>query len=84
MIEVKPGVLVLRDEKPSADAPDPDSFWIIRDDPGLSNDIKNPEQNFDQRGGNEPIVTFEFTDRGRSSSGSSARVAQRGRQRTTR
>ena len=30
-------------------------MWIIRDDPGLSGtDIKNPEQNFDQRGGNEP------------------------------
>ena len=43
-------MLVLRDEKPSADAPDPDAFWIIRDDPGLSGtDIKNPEQNFDQQ-----------------------------------
>ena len=34
--------------------------------PALSGtDIKNPEQNFDQRGGNEPIVTFDFTDKGR-------------------
>ena len=52
VIEVKPGVLVLRGEKPSPTAPDPDSFWIIRDNPGLSGtDIKNPEQNFDQQGG---------------------------------
>ena len=28
-------------------------------------DIKNPEQNFDQQAGNEPIVTFDFTDKGR-------------------
>src|SRR5215210_5298326 len=57
VISVKPGVLVPRDEKPSANAPDPDAFWIVRDDPGLSGtDIKNPEQNFDQRSGNEPIV----------------------------
>ena len=80
VIEVKPGVLVLRDEKPSADAPDPDAFWIIRDDPGLSGtDIKNPEQNFDQQGGNEPIVTFEFSDKGRHAfQPITSEVAQRG------
>ena len=59
-------MLVLRGEKPSPTAPDPDSFWIIRDNPGLSGtDIKNPEQNFDQQGGNEPNVTFDFSDKGR-------------------
>ena len=80
VIEVKPGVLVLRAEKPDADAPDPDSYWIIRDDPGLSGtDIKNPEQNFDQRGGNEPIVTFDFSDKGRKAfQDITATVAQRG------
>ncbi len=80
VIEVKPGVLVLRSEKASADAPDPDSYWILRDDPGLSGtDIKNPEQNFDQRGGNEPIVTFDFNDKGRKAFQEiTARVAQRG------
>src|SRR5829696_5803734 len=80
VIEVKPGVLVLQAEKPSADAPDPDSYWIIRDDPGLSGtDIKNPEQNFDQRGGNEPIVTFDFSDKGRKAfQDITATVAQRG------
>src|SRR5436190_13179713 len=80
VIEVKPGVLVLRDQKASAKAPAPDSYWVIRDDPGLSGtDIKNPEQNFDQRSGNEPIVTFDFTDKGRKAFQKITReVAQRG------
>jgi SecD/SecF fusion protein len=61
----------LRDEKAAANAdgvepPDPDRWWVLRDDPALSGtDIRNPEQNFDQQSGNEPIVTFDFTDRGR-------------------
>src|SRR5215210_5297046 len=80
VIEVKPGVLVLRDQKPDAEAPDPDAYWIVRDDPGLSGtDIKNPEQNFDQRAGNEPIVTFDFSDKGRRAFQRITReVAQRG------
>jgi SecD/SecF fusion protein len=80
VIEVKPGVLVLRGEKPSPTAPDPDSFWIIRDNPGLSGtDIKNPEQNFDQQGGNEPNVTFDFSDKGRKAFQKiTGTVAQRG------
>ena len=61
------GILVVRDaEAPDADAPEPDRFWVIQDNPALSGtDIKNPEQNFDQQGGSEPIVTFDFTDKGR-------------------
>ena len=66
VLEVPEGILVLRDEKPSAEAPEPDRWWVIQDNPGLSGtDIRNPEQNFDQQGGNEPIVTFEFSDKGR-------------------
>ena len=39
---------------------------MISDNPALSGtDIKNPKQSFDQQAGNEPIVTFEFTDKGR-------------------
>jgi SecD/SecF fusion protein len=65
VIEVPEGILVVRDEKPSADAPEPDRWWVIQDNPALSGtDIKNPEQNFDPRT-NEPIVTFDFTDKGR-------------------
>jgi SecD/SecF fusion protein len=80
VLEVRPGVLVLRDQKASAKSPAPDSFWVIRDDPGLSGtDIKNPEQNFDQQSGNEPIVTFDFNDKGRKAFQKiTARVAQRG------
>ena len=80
VLEVPVGILVLRDEKPNATAPDPDRWWVIQDNPGLSGtDIKNPEQNFDQRAGNEPIVTFDFSDKGRKAFQSiTAKVAQRG------
>src|SRR3954467_9619622 len=80
VLEVKPGILVLCDEKPKPSAPNPHSWWVIRDDPGLSGtDIKNPEQNFDQQAGNQPIVTFDFTGKGRKAFQQiTARVAQRG------
>ncbi len=43
-------------------------------------DIRNPEQNFDQRLGNQPNVRFEFTDRGREAFQEITRaIAQRGR-----
>ena len=58
------GILVVRDQKPNADAPEPDRFWVIEDNPALSGtDIKNPEQNFDET--RQPVVTFNFTDKGR-------------------
>ena len=42
-------------------------------------DIKNPEQTFDQHAGNEPIVTFDFTDKGRKAFQAITRaIAQRG------
>ena len=66
MIEVPAGVLVLRAERVSEDAPPIDRWWVIQDRPGLSGtDIKSPEQSFDTSVGNEPIVTFNFTDKGR-------------------
>jgi SecD/SecF fusion protein len=80
VLEVPEGILVVRDEKPSPDAPDPDRYWIVQDNPALSGtDIRNPEQNFDQQGGNEPIVTFDFTDDGRDAfQRITAQIAQRG------
>jgi SecD/SecF fusion protein len=80
VIEVPEGILVLRDEKPNATAPSPDRWWVIHDNPALSGtDIKNPEQNFDQQASNEPIVTFEFSDKGRKAFQTiTSRVAQRG------
>src|ERR687895_604201 len=79
VIEVPEGILVVRDEKPRADAPDPDRYWLVQDNPALSGtDIRNPEQNFDQRT-NEPIVTFDFTDKGREAfQRITAAIAERG------
>ena len=58
----------------------PDRWWVIQDRPGLSGtDIKNPEQSVDTNLGNEPIVTFNFTDKGRKAfQAITRRVAQRG------
>ena len=80
VVEVPTGILVVRDEKPSPDAPDPDRWWIIADNPALSGtDIKDPKQTSDQQSGNEPIVTFGFTDKGRKAFQSITRqIAQRG------
>ena len=80
VVEVPEGILVVRDQKPRADAPDPDRFWVLQDDPALSGtDIRNPEQHFDEQFGNEPIVRFEFTDRGREAFQEITRaIAQRG------
>jgi SecD/SecF fusion protein len=80
ILEVPTGISVVRDEKPSAEAPDPDRYWVIQDNPALSGtDIRNPEQNFDQQLGNQPIVTFDFTDEGRRAFQEiTANIAQRG------
>ena len=80
VIEVPAGVLVLRAERAAEDAPPIDRWWVIQDRPGLSGtDIKSPEQSFDTTLGNEPIVTFNFTDKGRKAfQAITRRVAQRG------
>jgi SecD/SecF fusion protein len=69
---VPQGTVVLRAE-PAEDNPNTESidesenargWYVLRDRPELTGDeIRNPEQNFDQF--NQPIVTFEFTDEGR-------------------
>ena len=78
-------MLVVRDEKgpvgeDGKEPPDPDRWWVMLDRPALSGtDLKNPEQNFDQRGGGQPIVTFDFTDKGRKAFQEiTRRIAQRG------
>lgn len=80
VLEVPAGVLVLRAEQPNPDADPPDRWWVIQDRPGLSGtDIRDPEQSFDQTVGNEPIVTFNFTNKGREAFQAITRhVAQRG------
>jgi SecD/SecF fusion protein len=79
-VEVPAGVLVLRDQKADAKAPEPDRWWVIRDRPGLSGtDIKNPKQDFDQTAGNEPTVTFGFNSKGgKAFHDITRRIAQRG------
>jgi SecD/SecF fusion protein len=80
VVEVPTGILVVRDQKPDANAPNPDRWWVIRDNPALSGtDIKDPKQSFDQTAGNQPIVTFNFTKQGREAFHRITReIAQRG------
>jgi SecD/SecF fusion protein len=84
ILEVPAGVLVIRDQKGDPvngkQPPPPDRWWVIQDHPALSGtDIKNPEQNFDQQGGGDPIVTFDFTSKGRKAFQDITRtIAQRG------
>ena len=79
--EVPEGILVVRDQKPSPGAPEPDRYWVVQDNPALSGtDIRNPEQDFDERLGNKPIVIFKFTEGGRAAFQEVTRaIAQRGR-----
>jgi SecD/SecF fusion protein len=80
VLEVPEGILVIRDQKPDAKAPDPDRWWVISDNPGLSGtDIKDPKQSFDQTSGNQPIVQFNFTKKGRTAFHDITRqISQRG------
>lgn len=51
-----------------APAVKPDKWFVLNDDPALlGTDIKNPEQNYDNgpAGSGQPIVTFDFTSKGR-------------------
>ena len=78
VLQIPEGILVVRDAKPDAEAPDPDRFWVIQDNPALSGtDIRNPEQNFDET--RQPVVTFDFTDKGREAfKRITANIAERG------
>lgn len=70
--EVKPGTVIVQAETPKgqAEPKDPNNaqYYVLRDRVALKGtDIKNPEQQFDQGAGGsgQPIVTFDFTDKGR-------------------
>jgi SecD/SecF fusion protein len=84
VLEVPPGTLVVRAERPD-DFPDDQPFeryYLIRDNPELrGTDIKDPRQEPDPTT-NEPIVTFRFTDRGRKAFEEvTRRLAERGQTR---
>src|SRR3712207_5904037 len=83
ILSVPEGIIVVRneDQRPTdQQRGELDQWWVLRDNPVLSGtDIRNPEQNFDQQGGGEPIVTMEFSDEGRRAFAETTRaIAQRG------
>ena len=75
---VPQGTIVVQDQE-NIDSPDaPPRYFVLKDRPELTgDDIKNPEQNFDQN--NQPNVTFDFTDEGRVAFQQiTKRIAERG------
>jgi SecD/SecF fusion protein len=84
VLAVRPGAVVVHaeyDKNLPAD-PNKDQWFVLRDDVAVSGiDITNPQQNFDNGPGGtgEPIVTFNFTPRGRVFWRATTRaIAQRG------
>jgi SecD/SecF fusion protein len=62
------GTVVVRAESPDV-GPPADAWYVLRDRPALTGeDILEPEQGFDNSpsGTGEPVVTFDFTPRGRA------------------
>jgi SecD/SecF fusion protein len=81
LLFIKPGTVVLQGEKPSGfpDNKTYDRWFVVKDNPELKGtDLRNPKQNYDPQT-NAPIVTFEFTDKGRKAFHAvTKRLAQRG------
>jgi SecD/SecF fusion protein len=78
--KVPRGIVIVKAEEPEgATERTPAQYYVVEDDSELSgSEIKNPEQNFDQRT-QEPIVTMEFTDAGkRAFARVTKRIAERG------
>ena len=67
VVRVPQGQIVVRAQSPDK-GPKIDQWYVLRDDPALKgSDIKNPEQSFDSGAGGtgQPIVTFDFSSKGR-------------------
>jgi SecD/SecF fusion protein len=79
VLEVPRGIVVIEATRAPNQPDDVQNYFVVEDDSELSGaDIKNPEQNTDQRT-NEPIVTMEFSDDGRKAFATvTKRIAQRG------
>jgi SecD/SecF fusion protein len=79
VLMVPRGVVVVEAERQPNQPDAVGNFFVLEDDSELSGaDIKNPEQNFDQRT-QEPIVTMEYTDTGREAFAAvTKRIAERG------
>ncbi|MEA2473730.1 MAG: SecD/SecF fusion protein, partial [Thermoleophilaceae bacterium] len=80
LVKVPRGIVVLKDEARGSTKASL-GYWILEDDSELSgSDIKDPKQAFDPQT-NEPIVTFNFTDKGRAAfARATKREAERGQQ----
>ena len=81
LVRVPQGQIVVRAESPN-EKTKVDQWYVLRDNPALrGTDIKNPEQNFDNGPGGtgQPIVTFNFTNKGKKTWQNVTRqIAQRG------
>ena len=80
VVKVPRGIVVVKDEQ-RGKSKGTLGYWTLEDDSELSgNDIKDPKQAFDPQT-NEPIVTFNFTDKGRAAfARATKREADRGAQ----
>jgi SecD/SecF fusion protein len=82
-LEVKTGTIVVRAQSPD-DKSKSNLYYVMQDRPALGGtDIRNPEQNFNNGPGGtgQPVVTFDFTDRGRREWQKTTRaIAERGRE----
>jgi SecD/SecF fusion protein len=81
VLKVPQGIVILQNDRPD-DLPSDvafNQFFVLEDDSELSGtDVENPEQQTDPQS-QAPVVTFEFTDRGRKAfQNVTARVAERG------
>ena len=79
VLTVPEGIVVIEAERAENQPETVNRYFVLEDDSELSGrDIKNPEQNTDQQT-SEPIVTMEFTDKGRQAFANvTKRIAQRG------
>ena len=77
--EVKPDTVIVRAQQPDNAKVKSDAWYVLKDDVALKGqEIKNPQQSFDQNT-NQPIVTFDFTSKGRQIwQDVTRRIAQRG------
>src|SRR5436305_35744 len=81
VIKVPRGIVVVKDESRGANNKSTLGYWTLEDDSELSgNDITDPKQTYDPQT-NEPIVAFNFTDKGRAAfARATKREAERGSQ----
>jgi len=79
VVHVNVGTVVVQAEAPDKGKA-PDQWFVLNDNPALSGkEVKNPRQSFNQQGSGAPIVTFDFSGKGRKVFQDVTRkIAQRG------